>query len=57
VVESTTFRFEKKVMPTTISLGVATWLGGEDTADALYNRADNALYAAKQGGRNRVVQS
>ncbi len=57
VVESTTFRFEQKLMPTTISLGVAIWLGGEDTADALYNRADNALYAAKEGGRNRVVQS
>ncbi|HEX9295444.1 MAG TPA: GGDEF domain-containing protein [Polyangiaceae bacterium] len=57
VVESTTFRFEKKIMPTTISLGVATWVGGEDTADALYKRADDALYAAKEAGRNRVVQS
>jgi diguanylate cyclase (GGDEF)-like protein len=57
VVQSTTFRFEKTVIPTTVSLGVAVWLGGEDTADTLYKRADVSLYAAKQGGRNRVGPS
>jgi diguanylate cyclase (GGDEF)-like protein len=56
VVEQTAFRFEKHVMPTTISLGVAVLQKDEDSADALYKRSDAALYRAKQGGRNRVEQ-
>jgi len=56
VVETTTFRFEKNLIPTTVSLGFAVWLGGDDGAEALFQRADTALYAAKQGGRNRVEQ-
>ncbi len=39
----------------TISLGVASLEGAEDTANDLLNRADKALYAAKAHGRNRVV--
>jgi len=39
--------------PTTISLGVAQWQPG-DTVDSLIHRADEALYRAKAGGRNRV---
>jgi|GEM_PF-6796270 len=39
-----------------VSLGVATSNDGEQlTLGALINRADQALYAAKQSGRNRVV--
>jgi diguanylate cyclase (GGDEF)-like protein len=37
----------------TVSIGV-TGLSAGDTADALFVRADGALYRAKQGGRNRV---
>lgn len=42
-------------VPTTISIGVAEQECGEDSIDRLLHRADEALYAAKAGGRNRVV--
>lgn len=40
--------------PITASFGVAELQKGE-TGDSLINRADEALYKAKQSGRNRVV--
>jgi two-component system, cell cycle response regulator len=40
--------------PITISVGVATAQPG-DTVDTLLQRADEALYQAKNSGRNRVV--
>jgi diguanylate cyclase (GGDEF)-like protein len=39
----------------TVSIGVADYLFGEDNLEKLVNRADTALYRAKQSGRNRVV--
>lgn len=39
----------------TLSIGLATWNGGEDTTEALLARADRNLYKAKAEGRNRVV--
>ena len=41
-------------VPLTVSIGVATWMSGEDV-HAFEGRADAALYRAKQDGRNRVV--
>jgi diguanylate cyclase (GGDEF)-like protein len=38
----------------TVSLGVATWAGASQDAAALLKRADEALYRAKESGRNRV---
>lgn len=38
----------------TFSAGVATWDGEEDP-DGLMRRADTALYAAKEAGRNRLA--
>jgi len=41
------------VVPTSTSIGVAYFEGEEIDADELLRRADNALYAAKRGGRNQ----
>jgi GGDEF domain-containing protein len=38
----------------TVSIGVAAW-DGQESADELVARADSALYAAKEGGRDRYV--
>ncbi len=42
-------------LPITVSIGIAGSLGSGDSADALLRRADQALYNAKNSGRNRVV--
>ncbi len=41
--------------PVTASIGVSTWLGENDGPDAILHRADEALYAAKRGGRDRAA--
>ncbi len=40
----------------TVSIGVASWPAQADNAQALIAAADTAMYAAKQGGRNRVIR-
>ncbi|MGD1887448.1 MAG: PleD family two-component system response regulator [Cohaesibacteraceae bacterium] len=44
-----------KELSITLSLGVASVDGPEDTAEAILKRADEALYRAKREGRNRVM--
>lgn len=41
-------------IPATISIGLSDCLSCEQTLDAIISRADEALYAAKEAGRNRV---
>jgi two-component system cell cycle response regulator len=42
-------------VPVTVSIGVTAATEGGDCRDGLLKRADDALYSAKTGGRNRVV--
>jgi two-component system, cell cycle response regulator len=51
------FRDEANEVRMTLSGGVASFPGckGADHPDLLIKRADEALYAAKQGGRNQIV--
>ena len=42
-------------LPVTTSIGVTTAPDGRGTPSALLSRADRNLYAAKRGGRDRVV--
>ena len=47
------FQLSTIELPVTVSVGAAT--GVEDGWEGLVRRADTALYAAKEAGRNRVV--
>jgi two-component system, cell cycle response regulator len=39
----------------TVSIGISSLVGAEDTPEILLKRADQALYEAKRAGRNRVA--
>lgn len=54
-VADTVFRYEATTLSITISMGVAQWQPDMLEADDLVKLADLRLYAAKHGGRNRVV--
>jgi len=47
---------EGKPVPSTVSIGVASFPEDGQGLDAVVSRADRALYQAKRGGRNRVVR-
>jgi diguanylate cyclase (GGDEF)-like protein len=48
------FVFQNETIPTTISIGCALLIDSDKTATDLVQRADEKLYEAKRGGRNRV---
>jgi diguanylate cyclase (GGDEF)-like protein len=52
---NTTFDYNGKHIPVSISIGIATVSVNDDDPMQVINRADKALYAAKRSGRNRVV--
>jgi diguanylate cyclase (GGDEF)-like protein len=56
-IETHPFIYEGKRLPVTSSLGVAELRTDIESAQTLLKQADTALYAAKSGGRNRVVVS
>jgi diguanylate cyclase len=51
-IESTGFHFRDRAVTITASCGLAEYHDGE-TGEQWFERADNALYTAKQEGRNR----
>ncbi|MBP7253526.1 MAG: sensor domain-containing diguanylate cyclase [Alphaproteobacteria bacterium] len=51
----TAITYGEKTIRCTVSIGVAILQPADNDIDALLNRADQALYMAKQDGRNRVV--
>ncbi len=56
LVEEHEFVFEGKVIPVTVSIGVANLLDDSyETAEDLISSADQCLYTSKNSGRNRVT--
>ncbi len=55
-VEALRFHFRGVAVPVTISCGLTEFRDG-DTAESVFDRADAALYRAKDAGRNRCVSA
>ncbi len=54
IIEEHEFKFEGKIIPITLSLGVSELNTSVESSESLIKRADHALYNAKNSGRNRV---
>ncbi len=56
IVENTPFVIDgdNKTIKLTVSIGIANLLESRDSAEWLLKRADEALYMAKNSGRNNV---
>ncbi len=55
-VEEAPFSTDAGRVPSTVSIGVASYPEDGRSMDALLARADRALYLAKEGGKNRVAR-
>ena len=55
-IESQPVMIDRQAIGYTVSVGVAGMDADVATVDRLLERADTAMYAAKQAGRNRVAQ-
>lgn len=47
------YEFREWEQPVTVSIGIAAWTPGDADGSRVMDAADDALYAAKAGGRNR----
>jgi diguanylate cyclase (GGDEF)-like protein len=54
-IERMVIAFEEQAIKITVSIGVATIAITDKSLDQVFQRADTALYQAKNSGRNRVV--
>lgn len=52
-IEESPFNFKKEPVQITVSFGISEIIEGE-SIDEVFNRADKALYKAKENGRNQV---
>src|SRR5208337_2903998 len=57
VIENYEFTYKGTKMGVTMSFGVAAYPGDAITRRALIDKADKALYKAKETGRNKAVKS
>lgn len=49
------FKFEGKIIPVTVSIGVTSKQGNDSQWQFMFDRVDKALYTSKQTGRNKVT--
>ncbi|MEH6566558.1 MAG: GGDEF domain-containing protein [Halopseudomonas sp.] len=54
-IEASPFHFKNEPVQVTISIGYTQFCQG-DTLESVFDRADQAMYRAKDQGRNRIVQ-
>lgn len=52
---STAFHLREETISVSVSIGVTTYRAEDENLNALLERADEALYQAKQQGRNRAI--
>jgi len=54
--ENRIFKWEDHTLKITVSIGITVFsASGEDTVDSLMRRSDEAMYLAKEKGRNRIA--